>query len=72
MNNEIKTACGSEIMDESIFVIHENKKIYFCEEECRIEFNENPKNFLISDHFLIDFDLIPSISQNDELVSRDR
>ncbi len=65
MTNEIKTACGSEIIDKKIFVIYENKKIYFCEEECRIEFNENPRKFLNSDHFLIDFNLLPLLSQND-------
>ena len=70
MTKEIKTACGSEIVDKEIFVTYDNKIIYFCEEECRVEFLENPKKFLDSDHFLIDFDLLPTISENEELLSR--
>ncbi len=71
MTNEIKTACGSDIVDEKKFIVYQNKIIYFCEEDCKIEFIDNPVKFLSSDHFLINLDLIPTIGQNDELLPID-
>ena len=57
-----KTACGSPLTNKTVSTIFEGKKIYFCEKECLDEFNLNPEAFLQSDHFLIKWEDLESIS----------
>lgn len=61
MEKATLTACGDKVSDNSIFVDHNNKRIYFCEAECKTEFLEDPDKFFKSDHFLISFDLLEDV-----------
>ena len=58
-DRELKTCCGTPVKDPAISVVHEGRRFYFCEAECVEEFKEDPKNFLNSDHFLIDLEMVP-------------
>ncbi len=53
-----KTACGSDIQDKDIFTMYKGVKIYFCEKECLDEFNDNPTEFINSDHMRIKLPII--------------
>jgi len=55
------SACGCDTDHnggEYISVIYGNKKIYFCEASCKQEFLTDPKTFLASDHFTLEFELL--------------
>ncbi len=54
----MKTACNSDVSDEKIFTTYKGKKIYFCEQECLDEFLDDPEEFLRSDHFLLEFEIL--------------
>lgn len=55
------TVCNSELTETSVSTIFEGRKISFCEQECLDEFNLDQDKFLNSDHFLIDFDILPEV-----------
>ncbi len=62
----VTSACGCQSCvnnkEELIFSVYEGKIIYFCSEDCKEEFDEDPQVFLQSDHFKIDIeDLDPVI-----------
>lgn len=66
MTDESKTACNSEITEKSVSTIFEGRTITFCEQECLEEFNFDPEVFLESDHFLIDFDILPKLTTDNK------
>lgn len=55
-----KTACGSAIEDKKLSIEYNGVKLYFCEKECIEEFEEDPKKFLHSDHFKLDWPVLLS------------
>ena len=43
----VDPVCKMEIdeKDATDSIVHEGKKVYFCSEECKKEFQENPEQF---------------------------
>ncbi len=51
------TACNHDA-EGDIFTTYNGKKIYFCEEECKEEFEDDPEKFINSDHFRITLEIL--------------
>ena len=65
--NKVKkpiSACGCDTDHNNGKYITENfegKKIYFCTEDCKFEFIEDPLQFLNSDHFVLEFENLEKV-----------
>lgn len=55
-------ACQSCVnrRDFVILEIYRGKELIFCQEECAVEFKEDPEKFLKSDHFKLTFEDLPN------------
>jgi YHS domain-containing protein len=55
-------ACQSCVnrRDFVILEIYRGKEFIFCQEECVVEFREDPEKFLKSDHFKLNFEDLPN------------
>ncbi|MDH5404052.1 MAG: hypothetical protein OEY49_16260 [Candidatus Heimdallarchaeota archaeon] len=50
------SCCSIRSIDQQPSIVYKGKIIYFCENECVEEFNEDPEGFLHSDHFKLNFE----------------
>lgn len=60
----VVSACGCDKdHHEGKFIStpYKGKRIYFCAQDCKEEFLEDPENFLQSDHFILNFDLLEDV-----------
>ena len=62
-------ACQSCVnrRDFTILEIYRGKEFIFCQEECVVEFKEDPEKFLKSDHFKLAFDDLPDAELDDTI-----
>ena len=61
-------ACQS-CVNRRDYVIHEiykGKELVFCQDECLVEFKEDPEKFIKSDHFKVNFEDLLSSSSKDQ------
>ena len=57
----VVSACGCDKDHHDgkfISAPYKGKRIYFCAQNCKDEFIEDPEKFLHSDHFVLNFDLL--------------
>lgn len=66
----VTSACGCQSCvnnkEELIFSIYNGKVVYFCNEDCKEEFDEDPAGFIESDHFRITLDQLDDLKYENE------
>jgi len=71
--SKVTAACGCQSCvnsaKEKIFTIYEDKIVYFCNNNCVVEFSESPEKFLQSDHFKIPFESLDNYQLESEDLS---